>query len=212
MSNPTSEGLREQVRGLAANRHSPEAKALFMRLAEFIERRSGHLIHHRYSDLLSPAEHEELVGEVLLELMAGALATFRGDSEGELYAFVRSIADRCVWRRAQRRLRERRAVESEETASLVAAWNSTMAAPERAAEPGGPDCPFTERDAAWLRELLTAGSRAELARRHGVSRAAVTQRVQRIRARIEQMAPRDQARAESWLQQAAREAEASRPD
>ena len=61
------------------------------------------------------------------------------------------------------------------------------------------ESPLSEADQAYLRQLLAAGSKAELARRAGVSRAAVTQRVQRIRRRVAELAPRERSSHEVWL-------------
>jgi hypothetical protein len=44
-----------------------------------------------------------------------------------------------------------------------------------------------------------------------VSRAAVTQRVQRVMARIEALSPKDQAAVASWMRLAARETLAGEP-
>ena len=69
-----------------------------------------------------------------------------------------------------------------------------------------PDLPLSEKDEQYLRALLEAGSKAELARRRSLSRAAVTQRVQRIRKRIDALQPQQRMAVDAWLQQAAREA------
>jgi DNA-directed RNA polymerase specialized sigma24 family protein len=66
------------------------------------------------------------------------------------------------------------------------------------------DSPLRPKDQAYLLELLQAGTKAELARRTGVSRAAVTQRVQRIRSRIDALAQQDRLTHDVWMSQAAR--------
>ena len=61
--------------------------------------------------------------------------------------------------------------------------------------------------------LLEAGSKAALARRVGVSRAAVTQRVQRIRQRIDALSGHDRMAHDVWMTQEARHAlEATAPE
>lgn len=199
--NPGLEGeVRAAVRSLLADRHSVEARALFVTLAGYVDRRVGSLIAGRCADLIGAAEGEEITSEVLMDLMvgeSGALSSFRGNTIGELYGFVRAVTDRAVWRRARKRLRERTLLEGGAGESLRA-WGNPPPAADEAVEMVV-ESPFQEADAAWLSELLLSGSRAEMARRKGVSRAAVTQRVQRIRARIEAMEPASRAAAEAWL-------------
>ena len=147
------------------------------------------------------AEQEEAVAEVLLQLMQGSLATFRGETLPELLGFVRTIADRTTWRIIRRRDRERSLIQGE--AALVEDWNASLPRPDAHLETV-PASPLPEVDQAYLLELLQAGSKAELARRAGVSRAAVTQRVQRIRARISELPAMARLAHDVWLNQAAR--------
>lgn len=205
---PHPEDVRPGLEALLADRNSEEARALFLRLAGYIEGRVGRVTGGRYRDLLGNADQEEVTGEVLFELMNGALAGFRGGCLGELLAYVRRITDRCVWRAAQRRIRERNALDGE-LADTVAAWNAEMPSPDALVR-FVPACPLSTEDETYLRQLLAAGSRAEMARQANVSRAAVTQRVQRIRRRISALPAREQSAAEAWMRQAAREAEAQR--
>ena len=140
-------------------------------------------IDRRCGGRLAPVRREEIVSDVLLQLMQGSLARFRGDSLPELLGFIRVIADRCTWRVIRRCERERKAlvgVGSDE----VRSWTHLPAAPDEHLEVVA-QSPLSENDLAYLRSLLEAGSKAEFARQSGVSRAAVTQRVQRIRARID---------------------------
>ena len=189
--------IRPQLRLLLADRHSPEARALFLTLAGYAHSRVRRHARSRYGDLLGAPDEEELVADVLLQLMAGSLATFRGHSLPELLAFVRSICDRSVWRLARLRRRERDTLEGP-VGEEVRGWNAASPSPEASVRMV-PASPLNQADQGYLMELLEAGSKAEMARLQGVSRAAVTQRVQRIRARIEQLSPRDQATAEAWL-------------
>jgi len=192
---------RSALDNLLADRHGPEAKALFLHLASYVDRRLQRIVRSRYDDLLSEAHREEIVGEVLFELMSGALASFRGHTLGELTAFVRRICDRQAWRTAQRRIRERDVLrERSPGAAAVRAWSGEMPAPDANLRLTT-DNPLDTVDTDYLRALLQAGSRAELARVRGVSRAAVTQRVQRIKRRIEQMSTHDQAAAEAWFEE-----------
>lgn len=194
--------IRRQLRLLLADRRSPEARALFEVLTRYAHKRVAMVSRH-CGGALSEAEQEEAVGEVLLQLMQGSLAAFRGDSLPELLGFVRTIADRTTWRVVRRRDRERALIHAD--AELVEDWNAAMPRPDAHLETV-PDSPLPEADQAYLVDLLRAGSKAELARRAGVSRAAVTQRVQRIRGRIDELAPHARMAHEVWLSQAARRA------
>ncbi len=201
--------VRGAVSGLLADRSSAEARALYLTLAKYIDRRVSRVSRARYADLLPRARQEELVGEVLLELMRGSLVGFRGQSLPELLGYVRRICDRVCWRAARRVIRERDALEGE-AGDVVRGWNAAAPDPEAAARMS-PDSPFDDTDQAYLLALLEAGSRSEHARREGVSRAAVTQRLQRIRRRISQMSRLDRAAAEAWMRERADEAARRRP-
>ena len=204
MSGHKNEGsvdVRRQVRLLLANRRSPEARALFELLTRYGHRRVARISRHAASPL-SQSEQEEVVGEVLLQLLQGSLAAFRGETIPELLGFVRTIADRTTWRSIRRRDRERAMLQSE-AVDIVEDWNGRMPAPDAHSERVA-ESPLTELDQDYLVQLLQAGSKAELARRAGVSRAAVTQRVQRIRFRIEELASHDRLQHEVWLTQTAR--------
>jgi hypothetical protein len=200
------ESIQTELRLIAADRTSPEAQALFLTLTGYVDRRVRRITAARYSDLLGAAEQEEVVGEVLYQLMAGSLAQFRGDTLPELLGFVRSISDRCVGRAARKRLRERTALDAEGQ-DEVRSWSGTMPHPDQAVH-FVPASPLSPQDEGYLRALLHAGSRADYARSAGISRAAVTQRVQRIRSRIESLPEREQQAAEGWLHHEARLASA----
>lgn len=203
--------VRAALDALLADRHGPEARALFIHLAEYSNARLQRVVRTRYADLLPEAQREELVGEVLYELMSGALATFRGHSLGELTAFVKRICDRQAWRAARKRIRERDALsERGLAADVVRGWSGHVPGPadEVRLVSGNPLDPI---DASYLRQLLEAGSRAELARAQGVSRAAVTQRIQRIKRRISELSQADQAAAEAWLSREADRIASQRP-
>ena len=128
--------------------------------------------------------------------MNGALVRFQGSTIPELLAFVRTLTDRTVGHSARRRIRERDTLEGE-AREVVEAWNGTTGAPDLGVELSEHN-PLNDQDTAWLQELFSAGSQARLARQTGVSRAAVTQRIQRIRARIRAMGPDQQLEAEVW--------------
>lgn len=194
--------FREQLALLLADRHSPEARAFFTWLLQYVERRVNTLGARLYPDLLHSSELEETAAEAMVQLVGGSLARFRGESMNELVAFVRTVADRAVCHRVRRRLLERRTLE-DRGEELAWSWAGRMQDPAEAIR-RVEDCPLPQQDMDYLFELLRAGSKGELARRQGVSRAAVTQRVQRIQARIQAMGPRDRATAEAWLEQAAR--------
>ena len=73
-----------------------------------------------------------------------------------------------------------------------------------------PDCPLSAADGQYLEGLLQAGSQAAYAEASGVSRAAVTQRLQRIRARIAKLEPATRGDAREWLEDVARQAASQR--
>lgn len=201
--------IRRSIQALIADRHAPEARAMYLQLARYAHGRIQRRCSGRYHGVLGSAEQEELVAEVLYQLMSGALARFEGDSVPALLAFVRTICDRTVGHAARARIRERNTLESE-AAEEIEAWNGAPLSPERAVHLV-PESPFSEADQDYLHALFSAGSKAELARLQGVSRAAVTQRVQRIRTRIARMNVDEQQRAEAWLELVALRQERGEP-
>jgi hypothetical protein len=195
--------LHHQIRALTADRHSPEARALYGTIAGYVERRVAGVARHAAPDLLTACERDEIAADVLYQLVAGSLAQFRGESIGELFAFVRTVTDRALWRRVRRTVRERQTLESQR--ADIEAWSSPALRPDDLVHLV-PDLPLPPQDEAYLRELLEAGSKAELARQRSLSRAAVTQRVQRIRNRIDKLTTQQQHAVDAWLLHAAREA------
>lgn len=195
--------FQDQLALLLADRRSAEARAFFTWLLAYVERRVGIVGSRLYADLLNRSELEEIAAEAMVQLVGGSLARFRGESTNELVAYVRTVADRAVAHRVRRRLLERRTLD-ERGEELAWSWSARLLDPAEAIRQV-PDCPLTPVDMDYLVELLRAGSKGELARRQGVSRAAVTQRVQRIQARIQALAPRERAAAEAWLEHAARQ-------
>ncbi len=193
--------IREPLEQLLADRGGQEARALYATLARYIHRRTARLCTGRHSGLFGLDEHEELVGEVLLHLMRGALARFRGETIPELLAYVRSVTDRTVGHAARKRIRERDVLQGEARES-VTGWNGTSPSPDHDASLS-PSNPLREQDSHWLEALFQAGSQAQMARANGVSRAAVTQRIQRIRSRIQTMGEEQQLEVEVWARQAA---------
>ena len=123
----------------------------------------------------------------------------------ELLGFVRTVTDRTTWRndsspgpRAQpASLRTR--LSSRRTGRCA-----YVPPPDHEQRAGGGLATVARRPGLPPSSLLKAGSKAELARRAGVSRAAVTQRVQRIRNRVADLTADAQMRHEVWLSQAAR--------
>lgn len=193
---PTHTDIREPLEQLLSDRGSAEAMALYTTLARYIHRRVMRLCSGRHAGLFGTFEHEELVGEVLLHCMNGALCRFQGRLIPELLAYVRTLTDRTVGHSARRRIRERDTLEGQ-AREVVADWQGTAAAPDQGVELDHGN-PLNQEDASYLYALFSAGSQANLARRSGVSRAAVTQRVQRIRSRIRSMAPDQQLEVEGW--------------
>lgn len=195
--------LQHDIQRLVADRHSPEARALYGTLASYIERRINGVARQAAPDLLSACECEEVAADVLYQLIATSLAQFRGETLGELIAFVRTISDRTLWRKIKRKAREKKALRDDRPE--IERWNSQAPRPDDLVHLV-PDLPLPEADEAYLRALIEAGSKAELARQRGLSRASVTQRVQRIRRRIDQLEPQQQLAVDAWMEQVAREA------
>ena len=202
--------VREQVRALIADRHTPEARALYLELARYVHGRVHRHARSRYGDILSDSDEEELVGEVLYQLVSGGLASFRGHSLPELLGFCRSVSDRVVWRAARKRLRERDSLEGV-AGEHVRDWSGHLPGPDEAVRMM-PEPSISETDQDYLLALLQAGSRSDFAREEGVSRAAVTQRVQRIRARIHALSEQEQQATEIWLRQRAQQLQLMAPE
>jgi DNA-directed RNA polymerase specialized sigma24 family protein len=194
--------LRDAVRRIAADRHAPEARALFDIVCRYAHRRLA-TMSRRCGNALNDSEQEELVGDVLFQLMQGSLASFRGETLPEFLAFIRTISDRSAWRVIRRKERERSIVETE--AALLEDWSVDVPRPDAFLEVRA-ETPLPDADRDYLVALLRSGSKAEFARRAGVSRAAVTQRVQRIQNRVQELAYGDRLVHEAWLDQAARAA------
>ena len=203
----TPQDIRAALEQLLADRHTPEARGMYMTLARYTHRRVDVTSGRRYSDVLSKVDREEIVGEVILQLMSGALARFQGKTVAELLAFVRTIADRMVGHAARKRIRERNTLAGE-MGDEVRSWMGQEAAPDQSVRMNQ-TCPLTEEDAAYLTALFTAGSRADLARDRGISRAAVTQRLNRIRTRIDALPHKRQSQARSWVEDLAMRTEQS---
>lgn len=195
-----AEDIRKQLRALMSDRNSRAARGLFEVLSRYAHRRVAQ-VSRQCGQMLSEGEQEEVVGEVLLQLMQGSLAAFRGETLPELLGFVRTISDRTTWRTVRRRDRERSLIQTD--GSLIEDWTAHVPRPDAQVEVVS-ESPLPDVDQGYLRALLAAGSKAEFARRSGVSRAAVTQRVQRICARIAELPPVARLAHEVWLDQAAR--------
>lgn len=194
--------LQDQLRGLLADRNTPETRAFFEKLLSYIDRRARVVWRSCYADLLSESHIEDAVGEVLKRLVTGALNSFRGESLGELFAFVRTVTDRCIWRAAHKVLREREVLKGE-GGKEAESWFE-HAGPSPHSVEHVPDVPLSQKDQDFFSALLQAESKVEYSRRHGVSRAAVTQRVQRIRRRISELPVEQQGAVDAWLVQQAR--------
>src|SRR5690606_27207569 len=119
-----SAAFRRQLRYLLADRASPEAAALFQLLLKYVHRRVYN-VSRVCGNALTDTQQEEIASEVLLQLMQGALARFRGESMAELYAFARTIADRSAWRAIRRTERERNLLQGA-GADIVEGWNAQV--------------------------------------------------------------------------------------
>ena len=185
---------------LQTDPHHAEALRLYRRLELFVKGRVYRMGRSRYRDLLCESALEDVISEVLYQLMSGALWQFRGSTLSELLGFAKTISDRNLWRTARKRIRERDALQEQE--EEIQAWACASPRPDHTLI-AIPQTPLCEPDATYLLALIDAGSHAHLARELGVSRAAVTQRVQRIRSRIDQLSEEERATAESWLRHSA---------
>ena len=198
--------IRPALDQLLCNRHTVEARGLYTTLARYAHRRVETVARRRFSDVLTPPDREELVAEVLFQLMGGALARFKGNSVGELLAFVRTICDRLVSHTAFKRIRERDTLAGE-VGEHVRQWISSELRPDETVRMV-PDCPLDDDDARYLEALFASGSRAGLARDLGISRAAVTQRISRIKTRIDSLPSMKQSAARAWIEHLALQSEA----
>jgi DNA-directed RNA polymerase specialized sigma24 family protein len=197
--------FQDRLRRVLANRHSPEAAAFYKTLLEYIDKRVAKVSRVRCRGLLTESEREEVVADVLLVLMSRSLSSFRGGTMPELIAFVRTICDRTLWRAAGARIKERKVVEALTPHPVghrrMLRSNSSDGFVELT-----PSSPLASSDQAYLVALLESGSKANHARACGVSRAAVTQRIQRIRARIAELPDPERMAHDVWITQRAREA------
>ncbi len=202
--------FRRQLRLVLAHRHGPEASALYRTCFDHASRRVGQLARGRCRGLLEEADQDEVVAEVITQLMETALARFRGETAQELLAFVRTMTDRMAVRRAQRNLRARNTIDRV-LAGGEAPWEtSAFSAPD--AGVADAQSPLDEADRTYVSALLQAGSKAELARTAGVSRAAVSQRIARIEARLAALSTAQQEAHVAWLfHEATRALQSERP-
>ena len=194
--------LQQQLRSLLTDRHTPETRAFFEKILTYADRRGHRVRRTCYGDLLTVDEVDEAVAEVLRRLITGALARFRGETMNELFAFVRTITDRVVWRAAQKKLRERDVLKGRGGEEALD-WHKSSSAFVETVEVVS-DVQLSETDREFLTALVEAESKVAYARTHNVSRAAVTQRVQRIRKRIAQLEPKQQRAVDAWLHMEAR--------
>jgi hypothetical protein len=194
--------FQHQLQQLQANRRSPEARAFYLSILRYVERRVQTVWRQRYRDLLSPTDLEEVVADVGMRLMTGALARFRGTTPAELYAYVRTISDRSLGRVVRKHLRERDTM-NEVGIEQSTAMLGSVDRPDQAEVVA--ECPLEERDQAYLLRLMAAGSKAEYARQHDQSRAAVTRMVQRIQTRIQALEHDQRVAVDVWMHQQARE-------
>jgi hypothetical protein len=201
--------IQKHIRHLMINRHSPEAIELYTMLMRYIYKRVFYITKTCGSDRMSTAEVEDLVSEVMLQLINGSLAQFRGQSVPELIGFVRTVTDRRIWRTRTRRIQNQemlKRLRSQKPDFLM----STLEAPDAVVEFDS-ETLLSEEDERYLEALIRAGSKAEYARQLDKSRAAITQRVKRIVGRIEALASADQLAVDSWLQRVARRTLAESP-
>ena len=194
--------FQDSLQLLLTDRHSPEARGFFEPLLKYVGERVRSVWSFRYRNLLAEAEVEEVVSEVGLQLVMGALCRFRGETLAELMAYVRTIADRTLGLSARRKLRERNTLQGTD-ADVIREWQGGTPHPEHAAE-SVHACPLDPKDQEYLLSLLQAGSKAEYARLHNQSRAAVTRMVQRIQGRIETLPHVERDAVDVWMHQAAR--------
>jgi len=198
------EGLPTGLRRILADRHSPEAAALYKNLLGYIHARVRSLAARSLPLLRNEQRQEEICGEVLFQLMQGGLARFQGDTLPALYAYVRTATDRIARRAHARWAREAAMVHELPKQAFQGVLNGNgPLAPRVEVQVASPLPPG---DQSFLRELLHAGSQAQLARERQCSRAAVSQRLKRIRQRLEGMGPHANQAHEAWLHHEAQQA------
>ena len=196
--------IQENIRHLMINRHSPEAMELYMLLMKYTHKRVLYITKTCGSDRLTYPEIEDLVSDVMLQLINGSLAQFRGSTIPELIAFVRTVTDRRIWRTRTKRIKDRELLNRIRS-TREDALATTIDSPDDLVE-FEPETPLNQEDEKYLEALIRAGSKAEYARQNDISRAAVTQRVKRIVKRIESFTQADQMAVESWMNRMARNA------
>ena len=196
---PPAASIQDDIAAILSGVQTAQSRALCVLIVEVIRKRSHYRSCCRYRDLVSADDLEDLNSEIMLVLLNGTLQAFRGRSHGELICFLRTIVDRHLWRLAQRRIRERELLNTE-TKALVESWSGTFMTPEQALVTI-PESPLQEADTSYLLGLIQAGSQAAYARQQAVSRAAVTQRIQRIRKRIQALKEADQTTMRIWMSQ-----------
>lgn len=196
--------IQENIRDLMINRNSPEAMELYMLLMKYAHKRVLYITKTCGSDRLTHPEVEDLVSDVMLQLINGSLAQFRGSTIPELIAFVRTVTDRRIWRTRTKRIKDRELLKRIRT-TREDALATASELPDDIVE-FEPETPLNQEDEKYLEALIRAGSKAEYARQNDISRAAVTQRVKRIVKRIESFTQADQLAVESWLNRMARNA------
>ena len=199
--------VQQQIRHLLVHRHSAEALELYTLVMKYAYRRVVHVTSGSTAYKLTKAEVEDLVSEVMLQLINGSLAQFRGNTIPELLGFVRTVTDRRVWRDRTKRIKSHEMMRSLK-AETERHPNHSRIALDTVYE-FDVDTPLSQEDQAYLAGLIEAGSKAEYARRNSLSRAAVTQRVKRIVNRIELFTENEQMAVQSWMQKVARTALAS---
>lgn len=197
--------FQENLRALLVDRNRPEAQAFFLALMQYVDHKATALWSRRWSDVLDVSEREEVVGQVMVELLSGALARFEGETLGQLYAYVRTITERSLLASARNRLKARQLAIHPELRQAER-WGTAASAPDAFTEDIS-DNPLSPQEQGYLIGLLQAGGQAEYARQQGVTRAAVTLRLQRIRQRVEAMQVHEQHAVHAWCERVAEQVE-----
>lgn len=201
--------VQQHIRQLLVHRHSAEAMELYTLIMKYTHKRVLHVTSGSTAYKMTKAEVEDLVSDVMLQLINGSLAQFRGESIPELLGFVRTVTDRRVWRDRTKRIKGYEMLRTLKADRQQQVKHTTMGCdPLYDFEV---ETPLSPEDKGYLTELIEAGSKAEFARRNELSRAAVTQRVKRIVRRIETFTEQEQMAVQSWMQRAARTALANEP-
>ena len=122
---------------------------------KYAHRRVIHVTSGSTADRMTAAEVEDLVSDVMLQLINGSLAQFRGDSIPELLGFIRTVTDRRVWRDRTKRIKSHEMMRSLKAERERHPKHTPMVQEER--YDFDADTPLSDEDQTYLTGLIEAG-------------------------------------------------------